>query len=362
MNCRCMKIFYLALNLFFFICILLNLGISDYCVAMPCATITGNYSDHVKDYDFLIVDIGVNVYNPGEYSLTGSLYDINNEEVAWSIDHENFSMGSHIMRLNFDTKTIAHGRNDSLHLSNLKLTSGSSDNGLDICDFLPQLYYPITSNFANYVKQISTEKQLTGIGYGDLLLKITIMDTVSVLSGSYSYDIVGIHVPPISSTFSVSYPPITKNLSGYAYDTDSIYIPNMPNNFSVSVTEVKNLNIGLKKQQGSYENSSTIYTDKYTRTWISTRAEADKDYVATIESYLISPGIYQAKIFGDAAENATKVNLTMTLIKKVIVNGPFNLSINTTGFPSGKYLITAKALNGTFSLDELAIGDPSIPD
>lgn len=351
---------------FILICILLRLvalNTCDYSMAMLYnATITGNYSDHVTDYDFLTVDVGVNVYSPDEYSLSGSLYDTNNNEVAWSIDHDNFSVGSHIMHLNFDTKTIAHGRNDSLHLSNLKLTSGSSDNGLDICDFLPRLYYPITSNFANYVNQISTEKQLTGIGYGNLLLKITIKDSVSVLSGSYSYDIVGIHVPPISSTFSVSFPPITKSLSGYAYDTDGIYIPNMPNNFTVSAAGVKNLNIGLKKQQGSYENSNNIYTDKYTRTWISTRAEADNHDLATIESYLISPGIYQVKIFGDAVENVTQVNLTMTLVKKVIVNGPFNLSINTTGFPSGNYSITAKALDGTFRLDELAIRDTSIPD
>ncbi|MCX6673628.1 MAG: hypothetical protein NTY37_07605 [Methanothrix sp.] len=202
--------------------------------------------------------------------------------------------------------------------------------------------------------------QISGSGSGELLLNFSIHSTAPVISGRYSYDLIDIHIPPISSTLNVSFPPITRTLSGYAYDTEGIYIPNMPNNFTVSVAGVKNLNIGLKKQQGSYENTSNIWKNKYTRIWISSRAEANNHDLATIESYLISPGIYQAKIFGDAANNITKVDLKMTLVKKLIVNGRFNLSINTTGFPSGSYSITAKALNGTFSLDELEIRDHTI--
>ncbi|MFA7375429.1 MAG: hypothetical protein WCZ26_08500, partial [Methanothrix soehngenii] len=64
-------------------------------------------------------------------------------------------------------------------------------------------------------------------------------------------------------------------------------------------------------------------------------------------------GIYQAKIFGDAAENATCVNLTMTLVKKIIVNGKFNTNI--CGIPSDSYSINLKALNGSLNIDELAI-------
>jgi tellurite resistance protein TehA-like permease len=55
-------------------------------------------------------------------------------------------------------------------------------------------------------------------------------------------------------------------------------------------------------------------------------------------------------------ENVSQVNLTMTLVKKIIVNGPFRIGFTTTGFPSGSYSITAKALNGSFNLTELAIG------
>ena len=203
---------------------------------------------------------------------------------------------------------------------------------------------------------------ISGIGSGELLLNFTIHSTTPVFSGSYSYDIEDMHIPPISSTFNVSFPHITKKLSGYAYDAEGIYIPDMPNNFSVSAVGVKNLNIGLNKQQGSYENSSSVWKEKSIRLWISTQAQADNHDIATIKSNLISPGIYHVKIFGDATQNVTSVNLTMSLIKKIIVDGRFNLSINTTGFPSGNYSITAKTLNGTFSLDELAIGNLSIPD
>jgi hypothetical protein len=47
----------------------------------------------------------------------------------------------------------------------------------------------------------------------------------------------------------------------------------------------------------------------------------------------------------------------LTVVKKLIVEGPFNLLINTTGFPDGNYSISAKAINGSFSFDELKFGD-----
>jgi hypothetical protein len=50
----------------------------------------------------------------------------------------------------------------------------------------------------------------------------------------------------------------------------------------------------------------------------------------------------------------------MSLVKKVIINGKFHLSINTTGFPAGNYSINARALNETFQLDEIAVGDLAI--
>ena len=74
---------------------------------------------------------------------------------------------------------------------------------------------------------------------------------------------------------------------------------------------------------------------------------------------LISPGIYDARIFGDAA-NVSQVDLTMTLVKKIFINGKFHLSINTTGFPAGNYSIDVQAQNGTVRLDEIALDGLSI--
>ncbi len=194
-------------------------------------------------------------------------------------------------------------------------------------------------------------KILSGSGSGELLLNFTTQDAIPVLSGSYSYDLVDLHIPPISSVFNVT----SSNKAGYSYTFPGAYIPGKPNNFTVTANKVKNLNIGLKKLQGSYKNSSTVWEGKYTRIWITSQILADKNGIATTTSDLLSPGSYDIKIFGDAAENTSQVNLTMTLIKKIIVNGKFNISINTTGFPSGKYLITAKALNGSFSLDDVKL-------
>ena len=112
-------------------------------------------------------------------------------------------------------------------------------------------------------------------------------------------------------------PDTTLNLEG-------IYLPGRPNNFSISARGAKNINVGLKKLQGSYENSSAVWKNKYSRIWITTQIPAEKNGTATAQSDLLSPGIYHAKIFGEAAENVSQVELTMTLVKKMIVKGRFS--------------------------------------
>ncbi len=197
--------------------------------------------------------------------------------------------------------------------------------------------------------QLNKEKLISGIGYGELLLTFTVNKVLPVFSGRYSYDITGIHVPPISTPLQVE----STLKTGYSYDLSNVFIPGKPNNFTISIAGAKTLNIGLRKIQGSYEN---IWEAKQTRSWVSTQVEADESGTATTDSDLLSPGIYYAKIFGDAAENVSQVNLTMTVVKKLVVKGPFDLSLNTTGFPEGDYSIKIKALNGTFRMDEMLIG------
>lgn len=199
-------------------------------------------------------------------------------------------------------------------------------------------------------------KVISGTGFGELLLNFTIQDTTPTFLGSYSYDIVGINILLISPENWR----VTSSELGYALNYPGIFIPARPNNLTVTARGIKNLNIGLKKDpENGIIGKGRINT---TRMWISTRAIADMNGMATISSEKLSPGIYHAKIFGDAAENVSQVNLTMTLVKKMIVNGKFNLSINTTGFPSGTYSIAVKALNGSLNLDEIAVGSVSLGD
>lgn len=283
---------------------------------------------------------------------------MNDKIVAWSVDHRNLSSGPSKMLLNFDSKDIRRNSSEGqFYLRDVLLTFGNSPSGKIIpTDWVYQACNTSTYDFSNSTAQSPKETTISGSGKGELLLTVSLQKNIPVASSRYSLDLSGLHIPPFSSDFNVSFPRITKNLSGYAYETEGIYMPGMPNNFSVSASGVKNLNIGLKKQQGGYKNSSDVWTDKYTRIWISSQAAADERGVAKLESYLISPGIYQAKIFGDAAENVTNVNLTMTLVKSVIINGRFNLCVNMEGFPAGNCSITAKSLNGSLRLDELALG------
>jgi len=132
-------------------------------------------------------------------------------------------------------------------------------------------------------------------------------------------------------------------------------MPSKPNNITISAFGVEDLNIGLNKLQGSYENSSMVWEGKQSRIWISSQAKADDQGYAFIDTDLVSPGIYHVKVFGDAAINATQVDLTMTMVKKIFIDGKFDLAIDTTGFPSGNCSISVKALNGPVSLDMLNI-------
>ncbi len=311
------------------------------------ARLTGEYSDHGTDtnsdgfYDFLTIDAGIDVQVPGKYSLTGTLYDQKGEEIVWSIAHENLSTGYQKMILDFDGKTIwRHGANGPYILKDLLL----SGKNWSMSDLASDAYSTAGYNASQFVDPIYPEKVISGSGSGEMLMTFVIEEVLPVFSGRYSQDIVGINMPPISSPFQVS-----GSTSGYAYDAEGIYIPGKPNNFTVTADGVKNLNIGLRKDPVKNGINAT-------RTWVTTQIDASSDSRAVAETDLVSPGSYHVKIFGDAWDNATEVNLVLTVAKKILVDGEFNLSINTTGFPPGNYSLTAKALNGSFEFDELNIG------
>ncbi len=316
------------------------------------ASLTGNYSDRAVDinndgkYDYLLIDAGVHIIYPGEYSLTGYLYDENNQEVVWSADHRNFSDGMQTMQLAFDGKTIEKmGLNGQYHLSNVVFSWGTASGGLIPCAMADDVYETGFYNSSDFVDPESPERFLSGSGKGELLLVVSIQTVLPTFSGRYMYDIVGLNMPPISNSSEVKI--MGSKTNGYNLSMPGVFIPGKPNNFTVAASKVKNINVGVLKLQGELE-----------RTWVSAQFMADATGTARAESDLISPGgSYHVKIFGDASDNETSVNLTMSIEKKLVIDGPFDLVINTTGFPAGSYRINAKALNGSFSFDEIDYRD-----
>ncbi len=312
------------------------------------AKLTGEYADRGTDvngdgkYDLLTIDVGIDILYPGQYTLTGYLYDLQGSEIAWAIDNGVFEPGPRTMHLSFDGAPIErHGIDGPYRLGKLFLTGKN----LKVKDSARYAYNTSAYSYADFSKYCRSDKEtpLSGIGYGELLLTISIQTVVPASSGTYSYDLIGINVPPISTPWQVN-----GSDYGYSYNLTGIYIPGKPNDFIVSASGVKNLNVGLKKLPVKGGISTT-------RIWVTAQSQADDHGLASAETDLLSPGNYHAKIFGNTAENITDVDLTLTAVKKVFVNGSFDLMINTTGFPPGDYSIDVKALNGSFSLDEISV-------
>lgn len=321
------------------------------------AMLSGLYSDYGSDidgdrlYDYLTVDVGVEVFNPGNYSLMGSLCDDQGREIVWSPGFGHFSQGVHTVHMDFDGKALERSKiNGPYHLCNLSLFSGDSyPENLSYEDSSQEAYITGPYNYTQFVDPSWPEKLISGRGFGEILLTISVESTLPAFQGRYSYDIVGANVPPITSNWTV----MGIN-QGYAYDLPGVYMPERPNDFTVTARGVKNLNVGVRKEQNPGTKSS------FFRSWVSSRAIAGDDGTAVVKNDQISPGIYHFKIFGDAADNATHVALEMDVIKKLVINGDFKLALNTSGFPSGNYSINARALNGSLMLDEMNLKGPSM--
>lgn len=314
------------------------------------ARFNGDYSDYGSDingdgfYDYLTVDVGLEVFAPDNYSLMGFLCDASGRELVWSMGFGYLVPGDHTMHVDFDGKTLwESGIDGPYRLSNLSLSSGDSVENMTIEDISSDAYTTAPYDYTQFVDPVWPNRTISGSGSGEALLTISIVSIIPVFEGRYSYDVVGAYMPPISSNWTVN-----GSEYGYAYDLPGVHMPRKPNNFTITARGVKNLNVGVRKEQTAKEGN-------FFRSWVSAQALASDDGTAVVEDDRISPGRYQFKVFGDAADNATQVALELKVIKKLVINGDFNLSLNTDGFPSGNYSISARGQNGSLRLDELSV-------
>lgn len=121
------------------------------------ANLTGYFKDYGtgkngdRSYDLLTIEVGVNVLIPGEYTLDGSLYGASGSEIVWSLDHENLSDGYHVMKLNFDGKTISQCKIDGPYrLGDIELFSGSFDRGYTPCIINNEEYNTSAYKYADF--------------------------------------------------------------------------------------------------------------------------------------------------------------------------------------------------------------------
>lgn len=134
-------------------------NIKKYDYLNPVANLTGYYTDQGRDvnrdslYDYLRVNVGVNVFNPGDYFLNGYLYDIDGAQIAWTVDRHNLSMGSHILHLDFIGLRIQkHNKNGPYYLRNLTLARGNSSKGFELADIVMDAYITSAYNCSDFAE------------------------------------------------------------------------------------------------------------------------------------------------------------------------------------------------------------------
>jgi hypothetical protein len=130
------------------------------------AKLAGEYSDCGTDangdgkYDFLTVDVGIDILYLGQYTLTGYLYDLRGSEMAWAIDNGLFEPGYRIMHLNFDGAPIErHGIDGPYRLGKLFLTAKN----LKVKDSARYACNTSAYNYTDFLgTRVDKEKPLSG--------------------------------------------------------------------------------------------------------------------------------------------------------------------------------------------------------
>lgn len=113
--------------------------------ALSSVQLLGSYSDKGIDdnsngkYDWLAIDVDVNVQKSGSYSINGRLADKNNNELLWaSTNNQSLIAGTNKMQLKFDGKIInAYATDGPYKLTDLQIYSSSNT---DESDWIPEAY------------------------------------------------------------------------------------------------------------------------------------------------------------------------------------------------------------------------------
>lgn len=144
----------------------------------------------------------------------------------------------------------------------------------------------------------------------------------------------------ISSSFEKT---VAVESGKYVYRLYGIYIPPGENTFSVTAVNVKNLYVSVKIV-----------------IWFTKGSDAVND-IAVVSQGNVPEGTYDIKIYGDAADGATSVDLDIVASKPVTANsnGSFELSVNTNGIPQGLFTVTAGSVTKTVTLSERPAPTPA---
>ena len=183
----------------------------------------------------------------------------------------------------------------------------------------------------------------------------------------------------IDSSFEISLPVF----EGEYYDEFiGIHFPEGEKNFSVIAENIKNIKVSLSPVEGE---TVTITCSGQTMTITVSGAEIEYpleepinktdavEFSVSLPKLIeISPllditldiiGKKDIKISGDAADNATPVNLIVAMSIKVTADseGDFTLDISTEGVPIGEFLITARGEDGETIKKTVRIDPSSTP-
>ncbi len=147
----------------------------------------------------------------------------------------------------------------------------------------------------------------------------------------------------IGSSFEIALP---VSDGKYSREFNGIQFPAGEKTFSVTAENIKNIRISLYPvfwQTIEYPQEGPLNATNGTAT-------ISVSFPVTWNGITIDiSGKKNVKVYGDAADDATAVNLKVATSKKVIAdsNGNFTLDISTEGVPLGEFLITAGEIEKT---------------